>query len=219
MRLTRASLSTMLPLFPSTLLGKIKDLSYLRGVLMATYGQDGRRYHNLDHIQDLLIQAKDYQQFIGYPDEFTAAILFHDTVYELARKDNEFRSAMLWDTVGWECFDGLNSDRIFHYIMATVHDGKLRERDDVTKDEMLLADMDLWTFALPYEDFSEHGAKVELEYRQVYSADEYRYGRKAFLQGMLARPFIFYHPIYKIDGLSNEAQARQNIQRALAELA
>lgn len=182
----------------------------LKGVLLSTYTQRGRYYHNLNHIRDLLIQAEKHRELIVYPVEFTVAILFHDTVYELHRQDNEERSAALAHALAPQIFTNVNLDVVNTYIMATTHKSVVKFNE--WTDAQLLADMDLWTFGEDYETFAMYSKFVDAEFLTAVPSELYKQGRKAFLQGMLDRPYFYYLNVY------SSKQARQNIQRALTEL-
>ena len=67
--------------------------------LAAAYGENGRFYHNLHHIQHALAVAEQLQ---AVATDFTAvqlALWFHDVVYDPRRSDNEAQSAAFAERV------------------------------------------------------------------------------------------------------------------------
>ena len=59
--------------------------------LVARYGEPHRRYHTLEHIDEMLAVADRLEA----TDEVTGAVWFHDAIYDPSRADNEARSAVL----------------------------------------------------------------------------------------------------------------------------
>jgi predicted metal-dependent HD superfamily phosphohydrolase len=57
------------------------------------YREPHRHYHTLDHVAALLTLLDRYGAEVADSDAVTAAILFHDVVYDPARHDNEEASA------------------------------------------------------------------------------------------------------------------------------
>lgn len=200
----------LLPLFPREVYSHIKNFEFLEGVICGNYMHDKRAYHTISHLYDLLKLALKHQQLIERPLEFTIAILFHDIVYEVGAKDNEYQSAQLADKLAWHCFGGYSADLVYEYIMATVHDGRLTDED--SSDARMLADFDLWSFAADYPVFQEQNALVEREFLTKYTREEYNAGRKVFLNGLLAREELYYFNIF------SNSKARKNIRDALAEI-
>ena len=67
--------------------------------LAVAYGENGRFYHNLHHIQHALDVAEQLQ---AVAVDFTAvqlALWFHDVVYDPRRSDNEAQSAAFAERV------------------------------------------------------------------------------------------------------------------------
>src|SRR5690606_28964977 len=54
-----------------------------------------RHYHTLAHLEDLHAKLGPLRGQLLDPDAVTLAIVYHDIVYRVSRKDNEERSAEL----------------------------------------------------------------------------------------------------------------------------
>src|SRR5438874_1374962 len=55
--------------------------------------------------------------------------------------------------------------------------------------------------------FARYEQQIAQEYVPLIGADAYRLGRRRFVEGLLARPFVFFTPHF------DEAQARGNLRR------
>lgn len=167
----------------------IRDKNYLCGILDAYYGEPWRTYHNLDHIKRMLL---DYFEWIEATDghfshEMQLAILFHDIIYDVTRKDNEERSAALYERVADRCFYRIAHDEVKEYIMATKHTTK-----ETSQNNQYIADLDLLGLSDSYESFANNSINIEKEFLQAYTPEEFLMGRISFLSHMLIRPNIYY---------------------------
>src|SRR4051794_2671084 len=61
--------------------------------VLEAYGQPDRTYHNIFHISDCLVEFGRARRLFREPDAACAALIFHDSVYDATRHDNEERSA------------------------------------------------------------------------------------------------------------------------------
>lgn len=174
------------------------------------YTAPGRRYHNARHIADCLGKLEAVRPMFADALAASAALLFHDYVYDPARGDNEEASAdeagMALHAVGWptprvEVARGL--------ILATRH-----AAPPATPDAALVADIDLSILGAPPDEFARYEAAIRREYAHVPD-DAYRAGRASVLHGFLARPRI-----YATNHFASrcESTARQNLGRSLSLL-
>jgi predicted metal-dependent HD superfamily phosphohydrolase len=163
--------------------------------LLVRHCEPHRRYHTLQHL-DECFRALDQLQ--PHSEEVALAVWFHDAIYDTRRHDNEERSAQ-WakSAVG---------ARVHDLVLATRHDSA---PDDA--EARLLVDVDLAILAAPADRFDEYEAQIREEYAWV-PEPTYRRERRRILEGFLARERIFSHPGF------DEAQARNNLSRALARL-
>ncbi|HEY5927465.1 MAG TPA: hypothetical protein VIV11_37530 [Kofleriaceae bacterium] len=190
--------------------------------LAASYGESHRAYHNATHIAEVLGWFDRIADDIGWlePAEVYVAIVFHDAIYAPGAKDNEARSAK-WArearlATGIEPTSGLpldaimvDRDRVAELIELTARHGHIDKADH---DASLFLDCDMAIVGAPAAQFAAYDEAIAIEYKHV-PPDAYRAGRRAFLEGLLAKPRIFL-----TDYVHNrlDAQARTNLAATLA---
>ena len=183
-------------------------------VIDALYHHPPRAYHNLDHIRACL-RLCDPNDCAGKAtteaaDAVPFAIFLHDCVYDARRPDNEARSAdiaaMLARDLG---LSPATIETIHRLIMATTH--KAEPADHL---EAIIRDVDLASLAAEPAAFDANTRAIRQEY--AWASDEkWRAGRAAFFRDMLARPRIYFTPVFHD---RYEQAARANLERALKEL-
>ncbi len=180
--------------------------------LVQRYSEDGRFYHNLEHLHHALQIAQDLHE---EAENFTAvqlAIWFHDVVYDAKAQDNEEKSAMFAGRVlfQWELNELLIAEVVRLILLTKSH---VLMGDD--RNGRVLLDADLAILGAPDASYDAYAQAVRQEYAFV-SEDVYRQGRQLILQQFLSRPTLFSTEPMR---LLLEAQARQNIIRELDTLA
>ena len=176
--------------------------------LSGLYAESHRRYHNLRHVDHCLRQIDLAAPLMDDPDAGEMSIWYHDVIYEPCARDNEKRSAgfFAWYALG-HFPDEFVAD-VRHLILATEHPEVVRDGD-----ACYITDIDLSGFALPWEEFCRDNDSLREEQRGLSDAS-YQASTQRFLVNLYARSRIFrtdfFHELY-------EAQARDNIQRYLAE--
>lgn len=188
----------------------------LTNELSALYGQSGRHYHGLAHVEALLALARDHSADLADPQAVEAAIWFHDAVYDSRRGDNEARSAAL----AAERLAGVASPERLALIVAMIEATATHTVPDLPegpakRDAALFLDMDLSILGAPQATFEAYEAAVRREYSWV-DESAWRSGRSAVLEKFLARPAIFHSDLFR---RRYEAQARANIVRSIEALA
>jgi len=181
--------------------------------LKSYYQGKNRHYHNLAHIQDLLQQAADYQQFITDWDTLQFAIWYHDIIYNVRRKDNEARSAEL-ASQRLKSFGYTEQKRTAcaNLILATkTHEIPAELEND---DAKWLLDFDLSILGKSQPTYQEYVQKIRKEYH-IYPDFLYKPGRKKMLQYFLNKEQIFKTETYVT---LYEEQARSNLAHELAQL-
>lgn len=190
-------------------LGARGDGLPLRDALLAGYAQPHRKYHTLQHLEEVLSLFDGVRWLAARPAEVEAALWFHDAVYDLNRHDNESRSAdwaqraLLEGGVPAEA-----ADRVHGLVMATRHD-----IEPAGDDARLLVDIDLAILGAGRARFDEYERQIRDEYGHVPDL-VFKEKRHAILRGFLARPRIFGTGHFHA-GL--EDAARANLRRALGE--
>jgi predicted metal-dependent HD superfamily phosphohydrolase len=169
-----------------------------------------RAYHNLGHIADCLREAQTQTLDAESGAILHLALIYHDLVYDVNRKDNELASAL----IAVEDLIQLGvptsaTDQIFNAVVATAHQNLVHEPLS-----QLVCDIDLSTLAVPQAAFQANSEAIRIEYQAI--PDEVFYpGRKRIMEKFLEREKIYYTSSYQEQC---EAKARENIRAHIAEL-
>ena len=178
--------------------------------LQRAYHEPQRAYHNDRHLLDCLQQFDCIRDQAIAPAQVEIAIWYHDAIYDPRASDNEARSA------AWARRD-LQQGRVHperveaidDLIMATKHDTAAE-----SPDAALLVDIDLSILGRSREEFDHYDQAIRSEYAWV-PEDEYRLGRSAVLERLLARPAIYATPWFRA---RYEKHARRNLALAVEQL-
>ena len=182
-------------------LGSLKALSAVEAELIARWSEPHRSYHNLDHLEAVLVETE--------ADPIAALAAWgHDAIYDPRSNANEERSAQLMAGLLQRCAVPLS------VLSETLRLVRLTAGHAVKADDhrgALLADADLAVLTRPWPGYQSYVDAVRAEYAHV--PDElWRIGRAAVLQSLLDLPALFrLHP-------EREATARANLARELATL-
>lgn len=178
--------------------------------LVARYREPHRRYHTLEHLAYCFDRFDEARALAARPGEVALALWFHDAEYDPRRADNEARSAAWARTVAGAA--GLPTDvgaRVGASILATRH------RDlPVDPDARLVVDIDLAILGAEPERFDAYERRIREEYAWMPEV-EFRAGRGALLQRLLARTGIYSTPHFLE---CFERRARLNIARSLERM-
>lgn len=171
---------------------------------MQAYGQSGRGYHNLEHLQEVLNWVDQVPLGQIEKDQLSLALFYHDAVYDGGRDDNEQASA------DWAVRDlGERAAPLVELILDTRH----AARPASLLGEWMV-DIDLSVLGAGPERFQRYDEGVRQEYSWV-PGWLYRRKRKQVLKGFLKRPFIYFTEFFR---QRLEAAARANLQAAVAAL-
>jgi predicted metal-dependent HD superfamily phosphohydrolase len=167
--------------------------------LVTAYSSEGRYYHNLKHIQEVL-------QIVDKLDESSLklAAWFHDIIYDTQRHDNEEKSAeYASDLLSLLNIPDLIINNTCRLILTTKH-----HQVEVNDLDQVLIDADLAILGSNRKRYSEYMQAIRFEYIWV-PEQEYITARKRVLTSFLERAYIFHTP----ELFSQlEATARQNIE-------
>lgn len=189
--------------------------------LRAAYRSPPRAYHDWSHVQEVLRHYADVDAGPGWgrPAEVWLAVLYHDAIYEAARRDNEARSARLAEEHVQRWLPGADIDaaRVAALIELTARHGQHVPEDFGTgpeaDDTRHFLDCDMAILGAGEARFDAYDRAIADEYRGHVPAWLFRRNRRAFLRALLDRPRIylsgFFHERY-------EARARANLSRVLA---
>jgi predicted metal-dependent HD superfamily phosphohydrolase len=178
--------------------------------LTAHYEVDGRYYHNLSHIQNMLqtirsMPADDYDE-----TAVQLAVWFHDVIYDSRAADNEAQSAAYARQVLTPLLAPELVAEVERLILLTItHDTAVTDVNG-----RALLDADLATLGSDPATYDRYGAAIRREYAWV--PDEiYRRERAKLLTRFLQKERIFIGAAFREQF---EDRARQNLRRELAQL-
>jgi predicted metal-dependent HD superfamily phosphohydrolase len=178
-----------------------------REQLVAAYAAPGRHYHNLAHIEDSLAALARVENLSSLEREIlSAAIWWHDVVYDATRADNEELSAQLAEAHVRKDI----ADEVGRLI-------RLTKTHDVARDDRLgaiLISIDLSILGAEPARYDAYAAAIRQEFIHVPETD-YRAGRARVLGQFAARPVIFPDAAF---AARYDRQARENLARELASL-
>jgi predicted metal-dependent HD superfamily phosphohydrolase len=178
--------------------------------MLSNYFNPDRHYHDIVHIADLLRHLDDmvkwYRDQITHLEELIQAVIWHDETYVPGATQNEAISARQ----AVRANPHLNGDVLKAIIMATRHTGEPL----ATIEEQIMADIDLQSLAIDFEEFATNTDNIRTEYASV-SDEDWKAGRTAFYQSMLDRPRIYYTDLYF---QMYEKQARANLKMGITAL-
>jgi predicted metal-dependent HD superfamily phosphohydrolase len=175
------------------------------------YGESGRYYHNLSHIQHVLEVLDELQPLADNFAAIQLAAWFHDIIYNTRTPDNEVQSAVHAESVLMNLSIPIDTIRkVNQMIMATAK--HLNPTND--PDTYLLLDADLAILGSNEAAFTAYCDAIRKEYKWVADSD-YRSNRIKVLNRFLERPRIYQtQPLYK----QLETQARKNLLMEIGRL-
>jgi predicted metal-dependent HD superfamily phosphohydrolase len=188
---------------------RLLDAAVTAGGLGARYTQEHRAYHNLLHVEDVLLRIEELEPPREHELALALAAWFHDAVYQPDRDDNEERSA-------YAAYDALEqvggSPALIAEVVRLI---RLTATHDPDADDVagaVLSDADLAILGAARDRYVTYSKGIREEYVHV-PHDAYRAGRARVLRRFLERPSI-----YRTDfGRAHwEQSARENIEAELA---
>jgi predicted metal-dependent HD superfamily phosphohydrolase len=172
------------------------------------YAEAHRCYHDIRHVAHCLRQLDRARDQLVRPDHVEMAIWFHDVIVVPGRGDNEQRSAALFRELAGPVMIPALVAAVVDLILFTTHRAAPADAD-----HRVICDIDLSSFASPWEGFLANSRAIEAEFPGPH--DEYVRREIAFLESLLQRPRIFLTDFFHE---RCEARARDNIRRFLAML-
>jgi predicted metal-dependent HD superfamily phosphohydrolase len=180
-------------------------------VLVEHYSERARAYHDLSHIQSLLVLSEPLLDKIQNRDAHYFAIWFHDVIYDTQRPDNEEKSAEF----AGEALSKLGVPEqtiavVKEMILATKH----HRAAGLSWDMKAFLDLDTSILGAPEEVYQEYSRAIRKEYSWVPDV-MYREGRMKVLNDFLGRERIYQTEEIRA---KCEAQARHNIAGEIKSL-
>ncbi|MDH3453144.1 MAG: hypothetical protein OEN20_12065 [Gammaproteobacteria bacterium] len=143
------------------------------------------------------------------PDAVELALWFHDVIFQTPGSDNELRSAEWFMAVAKDDLRAHLCKRVCAMIMVTVHPSEPSDSD-----EQIVVDIDLSSFALPWERMKRDSEAVRREMQHMTDR-EFFAGQIRFLDSLLNRAAFFGSVFFN---QRSEAAARANVTRYLDDL-
>lgn len=181
-------------------------ISELWEELQNKYAQKFRAYHNTTHLDEIFGYFDTYQSQLEHPWEVAFAIFYHDAIYNIWKKDNEEKSAMMAVKYLQKLkISEASIERIEAHILAT------KTHQATYPDTEWMVDFDLAILGQPAEVYDNYTKNIRKEYRKIPLA-LYKPGRKKVLQHFLGK-----ESIYSTQEFQNkfEVTARENLSREL----
>lgn len=153
------------------------------------YSDPKRSYHNWHHIEKMIEYAWENDIHLTYTQEL--AILFHDIVYNVGGKENEFKSAELFEHGYAQYFDvdSWQIDDIKSIIMSTAN--HTTYNPSLPKLHKIVLDLDLLTFG--NGEFLHYNALVLDEFgKNGIDQSTLLEGQLKFFTQILSREKIYY---------------------------
>ena len=173
--------------------------------LEKAYSKKSRHYHNLTHLQEMIVSFEIYRDQLQNPNEILFSIFYHDFVYSASKKDNELKSAEYALAILPENVS-LNKQLIFDAICATQ-----QHQHNAIEDINWLIDFDLKILTKDWEDYKIYSEQIRKEYR-IYPDFLYKPGRAKALKHFLENEFIFQTTEFR---RLYEEKARGNIEKEI----
>lgn len=174
----------------------------------ARYSEPQRHYHDLVHLKDVLAGVQELAAHATDAKAVWLAALYHDAVYDPARKDNEEQSAAL-------ATRELTAAGVFPGLVTEVHRLVLTTKNhlaSVDANARTLADADCRVLAGTPAQYAHYARGIRKEYG-MHPWPAYAAGRSAFLRKMLAGGRVFF-----FRGPEADARAMANMRREVAAL-
>jgi predicted metal-dependent HD superfamily phosphohydrolase len=171
------------------------------------YSGNGRFYHTLDHIQNMLETVESLGSYARNLNAVKLATWLHDVIYDSRASDNEERSAGFAERL---CEKVAIPER--RLVSALIRKTKTHDAGKDDADAQVLIDADLAVLGASKIVYQTYCGQIRQEYAWVPERD-YREGRRRVLESFLSRPRIF-HFLSRL-----EEPARQNLADEIAQLA
>ena len=142
--------------------------------LIAAYSEKQRAYHTLQHLYECLVLLDLIRADLNDAYAVALALWFHDAVYDPQAKDNELKSAELFEQYLSQDWSIDIVQKIKRWILATqMH----KATDEL--DLQFLLDIDLAILAASPERFAEYEQQIQQEYAWV-DPDVYSFKENKF---------------------------------------
>lgn len=171
--------------------------------LIAAYSEKQRAYHTLQHLYECLVLLESIRSDLNDVNAVLLALWFHDAVYDPQAKDNELKSAELFEQYLAQDLSIDIVEKIKLWIIATQKHEATNELD-----LQFLLDIDLAILAASSDRFAEYERQIQKEYAWV-DPDIYLIKRKQVLAH-----FYQTEPLYQTEYFQQnfEQRAKENLK-------
>ncbi|WP_043969764.1 MULTISPECIES: HD domain-containing protein [Acinetobacter] len=174
--------------------------------LIAAYSEKQRAYHTLQHLYECLVLVDSIRADLNDAHAVVLALWFHDAVYDPQAKDNELKSAELFEQYLAQDLPNDIVEKIKRWIVATQKHASTDELD-----LQFLLDIDLAILAAAPDRFAEYEQQIQQEYAWV-DPDVYSIKRKEVLAH-----FYQTEPLYQTESFQQrfEQRAKGNLRKVV----
>ncbi|CAM1356539.1 HD domain-containing protein [Tenacibaculum halocynthiae] len=149
------------------------------------YTEKHRVYHNFSHLEELFTYFDTYKVELKNADIVSFSIFYHDIIYNIWKKDNEEKSALV-------SLDQLSKINLSSDFLENIHQQIIatKTHDAIDNDTKWMIDFDLAILGTSSEVYSNYSKLIRNEYKLVPNL-LYKKGRKKILQHFIDKPFIY----------------------------
>jgi len=175
-------------------------------ILIAAYSEKQRAYHTVQHIYECVHLLEAIRSELTDTHAVALALWFHDAIYEPQAKDNELKSAELFEQCMTQDLPVNTVQKIKCWILATQKHASTDETD-----LQFLLDIDLAILAATPERFIQYEQQIQQEYAWV-DPEVYSIKRKEVLAH-----FYQTEPLYQTTYFQKnfELNAKKNLKQIL----
>jgi predicted metal-dependent HD superfamily phosphohydrolase len=183
--------------------------------LVERYAAEGRYYHNLHHIHNVLNTIEDLKEITREETAVKLAAWFHDIIYETRPSDTEATNEAKSAQYAAQALPSLQiPEATINLIRQLILATQLGSPAPDNPTFHVLLDADLATLAAAPDEYDHYARAIRQEFAFVPD-EQYRIGRRQILTGFLERERIF---LTEIMYARCEQKARLNIQREIEQL-
>ncbi|MCY6411322.1 metal-dependent hydrolase [Acinetobacter sp. VNH17] len=174
--------------------------------LISAYSEKQRAYHTVQHLYECLSLLESIKKYLNDAHAVALALWFHDAVYDPKAKDNELKSAELFEQYLAADLSHQTVIKIKQWILATQKHAPTDELD-----LQFLLDIDLAILASSPARFVEYEQQIQQEYAWV-DPEIYSVKRKEVL-----RHFYQTGPLYQTEyfQMNFEQRAKSNLKNII----
>ena len=171
--------------------------------LIAAYNEKQRAYHTVQHVYECLVLLELVKPYLNDFHAVALALWFHDVFYNPQAKDNELKSAELFEQ--YLAQDLLIDDvqKVKRWILATQKHEQVDELD-----LQFLLDIDLAILAASPQRFVEYEQQIQQEYAWV-APEIYTIKRKEVLAHFYESKSLYQTEYFQ---KSFELKAKHNLK-------